>query len=434
MFYKTLLVSSIAAAGALVACGGSDNNSSNGGGSAKTDLKTNYINIASAVYTDSYDTAVDLQTAVNAFVEAPSDANLEAARSAYKASRKPYQQSEMFRWDEESGIVDGYTPREGGIASVDGWEGQVNAWPLEETAIDVIIAGTGDINEELLLENNGLNDNEANVTTGIHAIEFMLWGEDNDNRAGADRAAADFAAIACDDDTEACRNSQYLVAATDLLVKDLEAMKNEWSGDAKTTSGTLAYNFEEAEVGEVIGYLLTASAQMAQGELAGARLTAGFSDGSDLPLYEEEHDCFSDLSHVAVFYNFQGLENTLNGSYTSLDGETVSGTSLSEVLRNGGLVDSQLDEIEELYATASTAMTTVFELGEADTTLFDDIIQQSFDYNDVNGNAGAGEKPAGLAAVDTAADALTEITPLFDDIAGLLVDVDFDADNIGETD
>src|SRR5690606_40623199 len=101
--------------------------------------------------------------------------------------RVPYMQTEAFRF---------------GNAVVDDWEGQVNAWPLDEGLIDYveadyqhalgnpgatanIIASTAirigedsvdvsQITPELLASLNELAGSEANVATGYHAIEFLL--------------------------------------------------------------------------------------------------------------------------------------------------------------------------------------------------------------------------------------------------------------------
>ncbi|MFP3570538.1 imelysin family protein, partial [Paraburkholderia sp. SIMBA_030] len=64
-----------------------------------------------------------LQTAVDAFLAQPNDETLKAAKEAWFASRVPYLQSEAFRF---------------GNTIIDDWEGQVNAWPLDEGLIDYV--------------------------------------------------------------------------------------------------------------------------------------------------------------------------------------------------------------------------------------------------------------------------------------------------------
>ena len=75
-----------------------------------------------------------------------------------------------------------------------------------------------------------VNEIEANVATGYHAIEFLLWGQDlNGSGPGAgQRPSSDF-------DPENCswgncdRRAAYLRTATDLLVQELAWMTDQWA-------------------------------------------------------------------------------------------------------------------------------------------------------------------------------------------------------------
>ena len=82
-----------------------------------------YAELAHAVYADSLLAAQDLHDAVNLFTANPSGETLAKARSAWRTARVPYMQSEVFRF---------------GNPPVDAWEGQVNAWPLDEGLIDYV--------------------------------------------------------------------------------------------------------------------------------------------------------------------------------------------------------------------------------------------------------------------------------------------------------
>jgi putative iron-regulated protein len=68
-------------------------------------------------------TAKTLQTAIDAFLAKPNAETLKAAKEAWVAARVPYLQSEVFRF---------------GNTIIDDWEGQVNAWPLDEGLIDYV--------------------------------------------------------------------------------------------------------------------------------------------------------------------------------------------------------------------------------------------------------------------------------------------------------
>ena len=328
---------------------------------SKVDVLTNYANIAEAGYADSLATAKTLQAAVNALVDAPSAENLQAAKSAWLAARVPYQQTEVFRF---------------GNAIVDDWEGKVNAWPLDEGLIDYVDASYGgatDENaaavlnvianpsfelsgalvdaakitpallEETLQEADGV---EANVATGYHAIEFLLWGQDlNGHGAGAgNRPWTDYAAGDACTGGNCDRRGQYLKAATDLLISDLEWITAQWAtgGDARET--VLA----DEDAG--ISAILTGMGSLSYGETAGERMRLGVMLNDP----EEEHSCFSDNTHNDHFYNGVGVQSVYNGSYTRVDGSVVEGASLSDLV---AAKDAALDaEMETKLSAAVLAL------------------------------------------------------------------------------
>jgi putative iron-regulated protein len=326
-------------------------------------LKT-YADIAQAGYEDSLFRAKELQAAVDALIASPTDATLKTARDAWLAARIPYQQTEAFRF---------------GNKIVDDWEGKVNAWPLDEGLIDYtageygtesaenplyaanVIANTSikiggetidasTITKELLAEKlqegGGI---EANVATGYHAIEFLLWGQDlNGTGPGAGtRPATDF-------DTKACtggnceRRAAYLKAATDLLVEDLTWMTAQWAtdGEARKTLGD-----GRDETGLIS--IFTGLGSLTYGELAGERMKLGLLVHDP----EEEHDCFSDNTHNSHYYDATGIRNVYLGSYTRVDGSKVEGPSPSDLVKaKDAVVDERLRKALDATMTAMTAI------------------------------------------------------------------------------
>lgn len=300
----------------------------------------NYANMVYAVFSDAESTAKTLQTAINEFLATPNDKTLKAARDAWVAARVPYMQSEVFRF---------------GNTIIDDWEGQVNAWPLDEGLIDYvakdyqhalgnpgatanIIANTEvqvgedkvdvkEITPEKLASLNELGGSEANVATGYHAIEFLLWGQDlHGNGPGAgERPASDYIEGAGGTGGHNDRRRAYLTAVTDLLVSDLEEMSNNWKpGVADNYRASL-----EAETGESgLRKMLFGMGSLSLGELAGERMKVALEANSS----EDEHDCFSDNTHNSHFYNGKGIRNVYLGEYTRIDGTKVSGPSLSSLV------------------------------------------------------------------------------------------------------
>ena len=300
-------------------------------------LKT-YGDIAQAKYEDALAGAKALNVAVDALIANPTDATLAAARDAWKASRPAYQQTEVYRF---------------GNAIVDDWEGRVNAWPLDEGLIDYVDAKSyGDssdsnplytanvianktlqigpdkvdatvINAELLHKLQEAGDVEANVATGYHAIEFLLWGQDlNGTGPGAgNRPATDY-------DTKNCTNGNcdrraaFLKAATDLLVADLEEMAANWKADGEARKQLAAKGDEGG-----LATILTGIGSLSYGELAGERMKLGLI----LHDPEEEHDCFSDNTANSHYYDQAGMVAAWQGKYTRTDGSVVEGPSIREL-------------------------------------------------------------------------------------------------------
>ncbi len=313
----------------------------------KAEVLDTYADIAAAKYGDSLTTAQTLQAAVNALVANPSAEALQAAKDAWLAARVPYQQTEVYRF---------------GNPIVDDWEGKVNAWPLDEGLIDYVDASYGgpsdenelaalnvianptftlsgvDIDattitpallEETLQEADGI---EANVATGYHAIEFLLWGQDlNGHGKGAGtRAWTDYAGGDLCTNDNCDRRAEYLVAATDLLISDLEWMSAQWA-DGGSARAELTSN---ADAG--LAAILTGMGSLSYGEVAGERMRLGVMLNDP----EEEHSCFADNTHNDHYYDGLGVQNIYLGEYIRVDGTLVSGPSLSDLVSE---TDAALD-------------------------------------------------------------------------------------------
>ena len=166
---------------------------------------------------------------------------------------------------------------------------------------------------------------ESNVATGYHAIEFLLWGQDlNGHGQGAGmRAYTDFK-VGSDCTGGNCdRRNQYLKAATNLLVSDLEFMRSQWVNGGQARANVMS----DANAGIVA--ILTGMGSLSYGEQAGERMKLGLM----LHDPEEEHDCFSDNTHNSHFYDGLGIQNIYHGQYQRLDGTFVRGASLSDLVK-----------------------------------------------------------------------------------------------------
>jgi len=151
---------------------------------------TTYAEIVYASYADSARLAVELQVAIDEFVANPAAETHQAAKSAWLAAQEPYGQTEAYRF------------YGGPIDDEDGPEGLMNAWPLDEAYIDYVqgAESSGIINNvdaypvidiDLLITLNEAGS-EKNISTGYHAIEFLLWGQDFSENGPGQRQYTDY--------------------------------------------------------------------------------------------------------------------------------------------------------------------------------------------------------------------------------------------------
>ena len=304
---------------------------------ADNEILVNYSNIAEAKFKDALILAKEMHSSIEKFMNSTNESNFIDLKDSWLKARTIYQQTEVFRF---------------GNPLVDDWEGKVNAWPLDEGLIDYVdntnyypsendfsnfnviankklkVEGElidASVINPMLLSNklHEIGGNEANVATGYHAIEFLLWGQDlNGNESGrGNRPYTDYDLEACTNDN--CdRRREYLVAASQLLIEDLQYIQSVWSPEGQARLDLL----NDKKNG--LKRILIGMGSLSYGELAGERMKLGLM----LHDPEEEHDCFSDNTHNSHYYNVVGINNVFLGKYKSLDGKVVTGPSISSLL------------------------------------------------------------------------------------------------------
>lgn len=277
----------------------------------------NYAEVVLASYQDALTTAKELQKAVDAFIAAPSQESLNNARKAWLAAREPYGQTEAFRF--YSGPIDDERDV----------EGRLNSWPLDEAYIDsvrgkpnagVINNAKVELSADRLIKLNA-KGGETNISTGYHAIEFLLWGQDFNKAGPGDRAYTDFVD---GKGKNAARRRQYLKIVTDQVVTDLNLLVNEWQPNRDNYRAKLIGDKPE----ESLRKIFTGMAMLGSAELAGERMQVAL-DNQD---QEDEHSCFSDNTHRDIVNNALGIQNVYLGTYRRVDGNVISGPSLKDLI------------------------------------------------------------------------------------------------------
>ena len=389
---KVLVASlSLAATLALTGCATSQVNTSNNQVTAQ-ELLSSYSDIALANYNDALKDAKQLDKAINDFANNPTQENLDIAKAAWLKSRESYGQTEIFRLS--NGPIDA---EEGWVAEAYGaLEGQINAWPLDENMIDYttdannkrtsgnIIDTKGEFNpggEESTVVNvknitvdalTALNENggEANVSTGYHAIEFLLWGQDQDysnfvkdsitNGAlvAGQRPLSDFTS-----DKDSKRRLDYLKASSEKIVSDLQTVTSAWKKEINGNTGL----YQAALLGKLKGenasknidektalrQIFAGMGVFVKSELANERIAVAVLTPSE----EDEHSCFSDNTHRDIVANYKGFKNVLMGTYNGMSyGKApinmLEGETKDRILN---LMASIEDKIANIDAIAKTS-------------------------------------------------------------------------------
>ncbi len=315
-------------------------------GKAKAEIKDNdiiesYSKLAYLVYEDAHSDAVSLQNSVKKFLGNPTEENLKQAKEAWLKSRNSYGQTEAFRFS--GGPIDDFNEEK----ETEGPEARINAWPLNEAYIDyvqgnpkagIIQDKNFEISKDMLKKKNQ-KDDEADVTTGYHAIEFLLWGQDLNADGPGARPASDYKK----NDPVKERRRAYLEAVTELLVDDMKSIVDEWDPEKRNN---YAAKIKEDDPKQVLGKIMTGIATLSGFELASERMATSLDSGDQ----EDEHSCFSDNTHNDFIYNAKGIKNIVYANYGDFSGRSIYDELKLKDKKLAEKLAKQLDKTEGLIA------------------------------------------------------------------------------------
>ena len=391
-FTNKLLVSlSIAASLAISSGAVSSKNETTSNVSKNLSFLESYSNIALDNYTDALKDAKNLKISIDKFVSNPTQENLDSAKKAWLQARESYGSTEIFRL------------ANGPIDSEDGWiaetygalEGQINAWPLDENMIDYTIDADGKRTSGNIIDTIGkfnpggeeskevdvtkitvealteLNENggEANVSTGYHAIEFLLWGQDQDYNNFLEDKITNGAMVAglrplsdFTTDKDAKRRLEYLSVVTQKLVEDLSVVTSAWEKDIKGKAGL----YRAALLGKLKGkekdknldkketmkQIIAGMGVFIKSELANERVAVAVLTPSE----EDEHSCFSDNTHRDLVKNYEGFKNILTSTYNGKKyGESLLDSlnkdDKNRVLKLMSDIEEKIDSVDKIAKT-----------------------------------------------------------------------------------
>ncbi|MEL7248012.1 MAG: imelysin family protein [Bacteroidota bacterium] len=302
----------------MVSCSSDDDNNTQR--VAEAEVFEQYANLVLDSYQAAFDDAVMMKNTIDAFVANPTEGNMTLAKNAWLTARESYGPTEAYRF--ASGPIDV-------IGEEEGPEGLLNSWPLDEAFIDYVegAPNAGIINDpasfpdlsKTFLEGENGNGGEENVSIGYHAIEFLLWGQDNDDPSAltaGDRPFTDFVDGGTAENQD--RRREYLVTCADLLLDHLQILLDQWA-----TGGPYRATFLANERDVNLSQILTAIATLSKSELAGERVFVAYDNRDQ----EDEHSCFSDNTHRDLRLNFEGIRKV----YLGINGSKI-GPSLHDLV------------------------------------------------------------------------------------------------------
>lgn len=289
----------------LLACGPADEGWDDADFRAEaTRVVEQYAVLVADHYDKSSAGAEAVRAAVADFIAAPSEAGLEQARAAWLAARDDYGRTEVFRF--YGGPIDG---------EPDNLESRINPWPLDEAYIDYVdgapdsgiindVAGYPTLDRDLLIARNGA-EGEDSISTGWHAVEFLLWGQDHDAKGPGARKWQDFADLPDNTAANPERRRAYLGIVADLLADDMATVAGAWSEGQTNYRATFVADDPKAALTKI----LLGMGSLAGAELSGERMTVAYETREQ----EDEHSCFSDNTHNDFRANIEGIRDVYRG-------------------------------------------------------------------------------------------------------------------------
>lgn len=282
---------------------------------SKAAVAESYADIVLAAYGAAIDSATHMDGAIKRFVERPTASRLASARRAWIAARDDYVVTEAFRFY-------------GG--PIDAREGRMNAWPMDEAYVDYVQGdrhagivndrrGHPKITQDAIVAANE-QGGETNISSGWHAIEFLLWGQDRSRTGPGRRPASDYATA-----PNARRRAAYLRLTSARLLSDLTAVRARWTRGAGTYRGAFL-----ADPDRALTKILRGVGALNSGELAGERMAVALESKDQ----EDEHSCFSDNTNADVVNDIRAIRMVYEGRFG-----TIAGPSLADLV---GEVDPPL--------------------------------------------------------------------------------------------
>lgn len=247
-------------------------------------------NVITETYIDLHAKSELLVDAVTSLQADATASNLEAARQAWRNTRKPWEQSEGFLF---------------GPVSTNGIDPSIDSWPVNVVDLEAVLSSGAVLTKAYI-------DGLEGTLKGFHTIEFLLWGENGDKTI----------------ETFTAREFEYLIATSQSLESDTYNLQYSWNSTGENFQNEIAmagesgsmYISQKSAMQEIINGMIAIADEVANGKI--------YDPLSQLDITLEESR-FSANSKEDFKDNIRSIQNLYEGKYL-MDGSGISDFILSK--------------------------------------------------------------------------------------------------------
>ncbi|HEY9010114.1 MAG TPA: imelysin family protein [Devosia sp.] len=235
-----------------------------------------YVDLVTARYAAAQEAAAALRDAVNTLRDMPDAARLEAARQAWLTARAAYVETEAFLF--YAGPVDG----PGGPFP------RLNGWPVDPPTIEALVADPAQSLGFRALAKLNTVEPPVKITTGLHVLEYLLWGADGTltPKAFAGETGA--------------RRAEYAGSLAQLFLNDLGVVAAAWAPGQNNYRASV----EAMDQRNALGRAFNGMTVLLGYEIPLRRIGAGLFPANE----NFQPSPFSDSSHEDMAHSFAGAK------------------------------------------------------------------------------------------------------------------------------
>ncbi|GAA4311059.1 imelysin family protein [Compostibacter hankyongensis] len=289
----------------------------------ETQVLEDFVNkVALPQYAMFKDRSTTLNNAVKTLIASPTEANLAAARQAWKDTRTTWEQCEGFLL---------------GPVEDDNYDPYMDTWPVDYQQMDELLAS----NQPLDLESIESDSSETTLSLrGFHPLEYVLWGK------GGTGTAAGITA----------RQKEYAGSLAQDILNNTTKLYNSWLSDGgnyaanilTAGAGSQVFKTKEDALESIASVLIDICS-----EVGDSKMAEPFSNGQGQPDSTITESPFSHNSFIDFHNNIVGARNVYLGKYTE------QGKGISDLVKAKNL---SLDkDIQNQFNTAINALNSFIE-------------------------------------------------------------------------